>query len=596
MFLRKKKNQSSDAAGETISSGQRYNLIREEENRRYLKELLSRRRPQAVQKRILRVLQYEEDLFKKIDIVEKVDSRGVDALEMMERRIRLVEERNNRKSGERDGKYRYEVPGRIPAPSRSGVVSKRKKGFLRFLFADFRKITVFGRLHLLLKPRFSRGRHEFTDEFLRFWNVELKVMLNFLEEPLRFFLREGWREVSPLQYNLAVRLKQLIRIYREGALLIFDKKPSARLFSTMEPFLSEWIAFLARPDYKELLLDGLHTFVQGRKEFKMVSRKILMAADSLFILKKNGPCLKNAALALFMACRKEFLGFEEFRRRYTAVKVNSTGWDAADDVVEKIRFFIDARRGELDEIGKQIYFLSEMKITGIEQMEEGVLLALFDLYSGKRSASGEAGKTPVQSCRQLLKYDLVSFFEKVIANLIFTSAPVLCPAGPVPEAWMGISFSEELEQLTEKLEQIRTIRVTHERMTIPSDFYSRVLHQQALPGTLSDTERDYCAMLRSISSSCYRIAVKVNHLAAQSGVLSGEPATFLQEASRGGTQGAWFNGMGAADIYEDLTGAALGVALILEEGSLMELIRKRSAMEARAEELSIILRRMDPEG
>ena len=226
MFLRKKNSQKKDDSGGSISQGQRYNLIREEENKRYLKELLSRRRPSAVQQRLVRVIQHEKDLLKKISIVENVDARGVDALELIEQRIRLVDNRQARKSSSAERKYRYELPGEqlYSSSSSSGVVERGKPGFFRFLVTDFRKISIFGRLHLLLKSRFSRARHEFTDEFMRFWNVELKVMLNFLDEPLRFFLREGWKVSSPLQYNLAVRLKRLIRIYREGMLLILDKK------------------------------------------------------------------------------------------------------------------------------------------------------------------------------------------------------------------------------------------------------------------------------------------------------------------------------------------------------------------------------------
>ena len=124
----------------------------------------------------------------------------------------------------------------------------------------------------------------------------------------------------------------------------------------MDEFLSEWTVFISRSDYKELLLDSLHSYVLGRKEFKMVSRKILMAADSLFILKKNGPCLKNAALALYMACRKHYITFEQFLRRYNAVKVSASGWDAEPDIAEKIRFYIDARRKEQDDIGKKTLF------------------------------------------------------------------------------------------------------------------------------------------------------------------------------------------------------------------------------------------------
>ena len=237
-----------------------------------------------------------------------------------------------------------------------------------------------------------------------------------------------------------------------------------------------------------------------------------------------------------------------------------------------------------------------MKITGIEEMEEDVLIVLFDLYSGKRHAPGEAGKTPVQSCRQLLKYDLISFFEKVIGNFIFTASPVLNSSEIVPESWAGITFSREFDQLTQQFEAIRTIRVTHELMTIPLDFYRRFIREQTMSGTFSDTEQSYCELLRSISSECYRIAVKVNHLVAQTGVLSGEIPSFLVEASRGASSGAWFNGINHVDIFEDLIKAALGVALILEESSLMSLIRKRGAMEERAQELASILRRMDPEG
>lgn len=575
------------AARETPSQGQGYNVIREEENRRYLRELLSRKRPEQIQKRLLQVLGHEKETLKKIRLVENVDTRGVEALLGYERRIGLLEAAGARK--DKPGPlYRFELPAGPDTASGESVFSPGRGGVFRYFFSDYRKISEFGRFHLLLKGRLTRGRHELTDDFLRFWNVELKVMLSFLQEPLAAFLKDGWQEATPLQYNLVARFARLGESYQQERLLVLERRVSRMLCQRTEALARLWFVLLQKREYPELLLDALQHFLQNRKEFQPVQRKILMAADSVLQERKNGPCLKNALHAVYMAGNRHFLTWSAYRALHGQSTVPHDVWDAAPDVQDRIGKFLQSRRDEVEEIRRNLFFLSEMNITALEQMEEPVLNRLYDLQAGTRHARGEAGRTPASSCRELLKYDMVSLFEKAAGNFLHHASPLLQPQSGMSATPAGLYPGEELELLGLKLEAIRTLRITHERMTIPVTFYRQYFGRREALGSYSETEQTYCLHLREIGAAAYRLAVKVNHLLSRlrSPVETGQFRLEIPAAA------SWFAGMGPEEVLEEIMGTALGFALVLEEPTLLTLVRRRQVMEERLEELLRVLRRM----
>jgi hypothetical protein len=317
-----------------------------------------------------------------------------------------------------------------------------------------------------------------------------------------------------------------------------------------------------------------------------------MAADSVLQDRKNGPCLKNALRAVQMACSKRYCSWAAFRALHAQPAVRHDLWEAEPEVQERIVKYIQSRQDEAEEIRRNLYFLSEMKITALDQMEEPVLVRLYDLHAGLRNARGEAGRTPASSCRELLKYDMVLLFEKAVGNFIHAVTPLLLPEGGLHALTGGTVPDEELQVLALKLEAIRTLRITHERMTIPVTFYRQYFSRREALGSYSETEQSYCLHLREIGGAAYRLAVKVNHLLSRlrSPLEEGQ----LRLSLPGG--GAWFGEMGPEAILKDIMGSALGFALVLEEPTLLSLVKRRQVMEERLAELARVLKRMGAAG
>jgi len=587
---KKQKTNRKNTIGSPQKRGSKYDVFREKENKKYFEELLAMERSEHTQKRLLRVLSHKNDISEKIDIVERVNTHGVSILESYEAQIMA-------KNVPDPGMNTKSIENGAVTPSILIDTDLEITGLFRYLFHEWSTISEFGRKHRVLKSRIFLLRHELTDIMLRYWNVELKVILQFIEEPLQLLIEEGWSTLSVKQYNLAATLYDLFRTYRDNNLLHFEHRVNQSFFKKLIPFMRIYFQLCLEGDYKELLLDGMTKFLKNIKSFKPVLRKIINAAQNLFDL-QDGPGLRNCLLAYFMVCYRRFYTEEELVTLLEVQPIVDDFFICPRRIQEKISQFIEIRQKELADIERNLQFLKEMQIAPLESVEKEVLVTLYTLFSSEGGARVKEQISGVSACKQQLNYDLVSFFEKLLSNFIHILLQLTTDGVFLEGQEKNLLLFEEhymdkeIHKLKQRLEKLRSLKQGHNRMTVNLDFYRAFVRQVGFRDSYSDTERSYGHLFIEIAADCYSAALKINsYISGQknkrvgSGINKPDDQPEVIPLHSIITGPDFFMGVTLLRMLEIIVEQAIGVSLLLEDPTLTTLVRRKKAMEHRAQDL-----------
>lgn len=601
-MARKKKQHQEPAqpVSDAQARAEAYNRLRDQENTAYRDELLARERPSAVQKRLEKVLQQEKNVLKQISIIEKVDLHGVAELERLEQRAA----QRNRKLH-----YHFELPQKKRRRKKPGPGKREKTGIMGYLLREWPRISAFGHFHGLLKGHLFAMRHDLSENFLRYWNVELKVVLHFLEEPLNIMAEEGWASLSRLQYNLVVTFRDLYRFFRDNELLLFENHVPRDFFPRLEPFLYTYLRLTARGEYKELLLDGIHSFLEKTRSFKPVLRKITLAAERLLDIRKPGPNLKNCLLALAMVRYRCFLDFADMQAMFPAQPIADDSFQCPKRIMERIRQYVAGLEQELANLREKYAMMEMLHLSAPGAMEEEMLQRLGELHSNRGQSDNAADTSGAGSVRRLLEYDVVSFTERAVQAFLAQGAPVLegreslADGQDARSVMQPFHFSSDVERLRGKLEQLENIRLTHTHLTITWDFFRNFRKAGTASAAYTETERAYCMLLVELAAIFYHLALGCAEFLHQVPQEHGSGEDTVRGADDGArrltallhTRLPGTGLLGGLSFQQGLTTlmlAATAFAVVLEEPALMLLLRKKDSMETRIGELEKILRRM----
>ncbi|MCK5267042.1 MAG: hypothetical protein KAR07_02635 [Spirochaetes bacterium] len=381
-FKKKKKNPNSDSKENSktkaAGKGQAYNKFKDGENRQYLNELFKRTRDKKVQKRLELLLSKENNLLKKIHIIEKTDNNGIEALHYYENRLKFIQPLKIKK---RIHRYAFESPFKINFNESFDVIFKDKpqsKGSL--LINDWNKISLFGKVNNVLKSNILKIRHELTPKIEQFWNIELKAIFNFIEEPIFILVEEGWTVLTKKQYNIFVQLQELIRYYFNNELIIFSKNLTKEFFVKIYPFMRLFFNITINPENKEILLDGMVQFFKNIRLFSSVFRKIVTSIEKLLENKQTGINLNNVLYAVYMGYFKRYLNSNKIYEAFHISQVDNSEFQCPKRIIEKISIFKKVKKEELALLKRDQFIINTLNFENDESLMYSFYEELFHLH------------------------------------------------------------------------------------------------------------------------------------------------------------------------------------------------------------------------
>jgi len=584
----KKKVNKKKENDDNVSPGQRYNEIRDEENKNYLRSLLAEKRPPYVQERILNVLVHEESTIKKINIVEKVDKYGIAVLDRREKQIKIVQDAKIKKSHRPRVKVNETLSKRkIEVITDNSVVAVERGSFFQYFFTHWKKISAYGRMTSFIKGNMFKRRHEATDKLVSFWNKDLKNIFRNLKVAVEEVLEDGWKDLSVIQYNLVAHLLTVIEYFFQNELLIINKRIDNDFFTKTKGFIDRVLTFSGKRDEKDVMIDGITIGFEKLNKEKGQLRQFIYLVEKIFDPEEN---LFRSILALNMIYRRKFLFLDDLNLYYTAVFVSHDGYNCTAAVQEKIDVFIRSQRKEYIQVSNDLNLLSHLEISDSGELTEDIFKIFITFYYGDLVSGKSKDESYSMVASRLLEDDMKSFLERFISNFRYKSFPLLNSSSGVSgrqDSGNSLYFDEEIARINFLFEKLANRSVAKEGIVVTASLYNEYLGNKDGSALSSKTEEMFFELFVGFGKLFYDLSMKL--------------LIFIREQKERVKGVRHDNSPLSGDLVIDekyfmeldkIQKAALGAAYILKEERLYDLLLRKSHLEERLFDIDNILLRM----
>jgi hypothetical protein len=271
----------------------------------------------------------------------------------MSRTATAFKEKNNFTGEESEEAQYTEELRRIWRNRRNIKANPTAASFFRYLFAEYRKIRVFGNLTHVFFPRvFPSGVRLSVDvgptfaKHLQPWAVELL-------RGLSYALRIGWPLLSKKEYNLLVILNKLCEKIAGTDFARLDAS-DRNLIDRLRSLESHFLVVHYRPEYSDIILSALETILKKdlssrRDDLRDVIplvRRVLNKGDDL-------PSLYNFLLGLNMLKYRRYFELQDLIDHGAGEMVSSEMFECGKQTQEEIDFFIEDCKRELVSLHKR---------------------------------------------------------------------------------------------------------------------------------------------------------------------------------------------------------------------------------------------------